>query len=97
MTVSRSTYRVTPLRNFVMWSADCTGRPHGVRVHNAERLERERATPGRMVNEIYSRLSDSELILLRYMAQDKADEMVVAEVEAELVRRADRSHRHAVR
>lgn len=35
--------------------------------------------PVRRVNEIYSRLSDSELIFLRYMAQDKEDGMVVAE------------------
>lgn len=53
--------------------------------------------PGCRVNEIDSRLSDSELISIRFMAQDRADGRVVAEVEAELVRRADRSHRHAVR
>jgi hypothetical protein len=53
--------------------------------------------PRREVNDIYSKLSDSELIFVRYVAQEKANRMAVAEVEAELVRRGDRSHRHVVR
>jgi hypothetical protein len=62
-----------------------------------ELIERDAMQQRRDVRKFYASLSDSELITVWALGRDKADDVVMADAEAELARRGARSNDPEVR